>query len=175
MPKVLDLKDQIFGQLKVIEKAPSRNGKTYWLCECLACGNKKEVQTGHLKSGATKSCGCQSHQTSREKGKNVIAFRRRIKIALVEAFGHKCCNCGLVDDVQLYDFHHLKPEEKEFGISNASTTRSKQAYADEAKKCIMLCANCHRRIENNLISLEDLNIILFNEDIYFKTLKDLTK
>lgn len=58
MPKALDLKDQIFGQLKVIEKAPSRKGKTYWLCECLACGNQKEVQTGHLTSGAIQSCGC---------------------------------------------------------------------------------------------------------------------
>lgn len=172
MPKALDLKDQIFGQLKVIEKAPSRNGKTYWLCECLACGNKKEIQTGHLTSGSSKSCGCQSHQKKND-GTKVIAFRRRIKIALVEAFGHKCAYCGLVDNVQLYDFHHLTPKEKLFGISNSSTTRSRQAYADEAKKCTMLCANCHRRIENNLISIEDLNIIPFNEEIYFQTLKDL--
>ena len=32
----------------------------------------------------------------------------------------------------------------------------------------MLCANCHRRIENNLISVEDLNIVPFNEEIYFQ-------
>lgn len=46
-------------------------------------------------------------------------------------------------------------------------------YADEAKKCIMLCANCHRRIENGLISLDDFTPILFDEEKYFKTLEDL--
>ena len=58
MPKSLDLSNQIFGNLKAIKKAPSRGKKTYWLCECLLCGNVKEIQTSHLTSGASKSCGC---------------------------------------------------------------------------------------------------------------------
>lgn len=58
MPKSLDITGQIFGSLKALEKAPSRNKKTYWLCECLLCGNKKEIQTSHLTSGVTKTCGC---------------------------------------------------------------------------------------------------------------------
>lgn len=37
----------------------------------------------------------------------------------------------------------------------------------------MLCANCHRRIENGLISLDDFTPILFDEEKYFKTLEDL--
>lgn len=57
MPKVLDIKGQKFGKLTAIEKAQSRGKKTYWLCEC-ECGNKKEIQTGHLTSGAITSCGC---------------------------------------------------------------------------------------------------------------------
>ena len=168
MPKALDLTNKKFNQLTAISKASSRSGKTYWLCQC-DCGQLKEVQTGHLVSGAIKSCGC----TCKKSGDNVIAFRKRIKIALVEAFEHKCNICGLVDEVCMYDFHHLNPEEKEFGIGNASTTRSKQAYADEAKKCIMLCANCHRKIENNLISIEDFTPISFNETKYFDTLEKL--
>ena len=58
MPKALDITNKVFGNLKAISKAPSRAGKTYWLCECLLCGNKKEIQTSHLTSGASKSCGC---------------------------------------------------------------------------------------------------------------------
>ena len=42
MPKALDLTGQIFGNLKAISKAPSKGKKTYWLCECLLCGNQKE-------------------------------------------------------------------------------------------------------------------------------------
>lgn len=60
MPKPLDITNQIFGNLKALAKAPSRNGKTYWLCECLLCGTQKEIQTSHLTSGSTKSCGCQA-------------------------------------------------------------------------------------------------------------------
>lgn len=59
MPKALDITGQIFGELKVLKKVPSRKKKTYWLCECLRCGNKKEIQTSHLTSGVTKTCGCQ--------------------------------------------------------------------------------------------------------------------
>jgi hypothetical protein len=54
-----------------------------------------------------------------------VDFRVRIKKALVEANGHKCACCGLVDDYVVYDFHHLNPETKSFGIGNNSTTRSK--------------------------------------------------
>ena len=58
MPKALNLLGQTFGKLKVIEKLPSKSGKTYWLCEC-ECGNKTEVQTCHLRNGSISSCGCQ--------------------------------------------------------------------------------------------------------------------
>ena len=58
MPKALDLTGQIFGNLKAISKAPSRGKKTYWFCECLLCGNQREIQTSHIISGASKACGC---------------------------------------------------------------------------------------------------------------------
>lgn len=177
MPKALDLTGQKFGRLTAIKKAPSRNKKTYWLCEC-ECGNQKEVQTSHLMSGSIQSCGCLSQELKdRNKdssGKKVIDFRVRVKQALVEANEHRCAYCGLVDDQVVYDFHHIDPSTKSFGIGNGSTTRSKQAYADEAKKCIMLCANCHRKVEKGLISVEDIEII-FNEQKYFSMLEALSK
>jgi hypothetical protein len=38
MGLALDLTNYRFGRLVAISKAPSRNGKTYWLCQC-DCGN----------------------------------------------------------------------------------------------------------------------------------------
>ena len=171
MPKALDLTGKRFGKLVAISKAPSRSGKTYWLCQC-DCGNKKEIQTNHLTSGATQSCGCLNDSIN-HRGQSVIDLRRRVKIALVEAFSHKCAYCGLEDNAVLYDFHHLNPEEKEFGIGSASTTRSREAYLREAKKCVLLCSNCHRRIENGLITNNDLHYIEPNEKIYWDTLEKL--
>jgi len=53
----LNITGKRFGKLVAISKAPSKNGKTYWLCQC-DCGNQKEIQTNHLIEGTTKSCGC---------------------------------------------------------------------------------------------------------------------
>ena len=57
MPKILDLTNQRFAKLVALKKAPSRQGKTYWLCQC-DCGNTKEVQATRLVNGITRSCGC---------------------------------------------------------------------------------------------------------------------
>lgn len=51
-----------FGRLVVIEDSGtkrSKGGHTYrmWRCKC-DCGNYKELSTGNLTSGNTKSCGC---------------------------------------------------------------------------------------------------------------------
>ena len=106
------------------------------------------------------------------KPQDVINFRRRLKIALVESFGNKCQVCGISYPQSVYDFHHLNPAEKEFGVGAQTTTHSKADTAREAKKCIMVCANCHRLIEH-----EDLNIngivCAFDEDAYYSTLDSL--
>ena len=170
MPKALDLTNQKFGRLIAIKKLPSKNGKTYWLCNC-ECGNQKEVQTSHLTNGLIQSCGC--IRKDKKKSRAVIDFRKRVKIALVASFQNKCAYCGLEDNPVLYDFHHLNPKEKSFGIASASTTRSREAYFNEAKKCIMLCSNCHRRIENNLIDIKDIQIIQPNEKIFWETINKL--
>ena len=63
MPKALDITNKKFGHLTAIERVPSRSGKTYWRCRC-DCGVIKEVQTGHLTSGAIVTCGskeCKFH------------------------------------------------------------------------------------------------------------------
>lgn len=105
------------------------------------------------------------------KPKDVINFRKRIKIALVEAFGHKCSICGLVDEVYIYDFHHINPSTKAFGISGQNT-HGKELIVEEAKKCVMLCSNCHRRIENTLTTIE--LICNFDEKVFYQTIEKLT-
>ena len=68
MPNALDITGQRFGRLVALKKAPSRNGSTYWLCQC-DCGNQKEIKTGNLTRGATKSCGCICGTTGKIKEK----------------------------------------------------------------------------------------------------------
>lgn len=55
-----------------------------------------------------------------------------------------CAKCG---DSRGYvlDFHHINPEEKENTIARMTSNNYElNKVYDEIKKCIVLCANCHR-------------------------------
>jgi transcription elongation factor Elf1 len=56
----------------------------------------------------------------------------------------KCCRCGEADAACL-EFHHSDPSQKELGVIKM-ITRSMGAVLKELKKCVVVCANCHRRI-----------------------------
>lgn len=58
MPNKIDLVGKIFGLVKCDSPAPSKGRKTYWNCSCIKCGATKVIQSAHLTSGATKTCGC---------------------------------------------------------------------------------------------------------------------
>jgi cytochrome c553 len=47
-------------------------------------------------------------------------------------------------------FHHVDPSTKSFGVS-MSTGKSLATFRDEAKKCVLVCANCHGEIEAGMI------------------------
>lgn len=47
-------------------------------------------------------------------------------------------------------FHHVDPASKSFNMTMASG-KSEAAYLAEAKKCVLVCANCHGEIEAGLI------------------------
>ena len=67
------------------------------------------------------------------------------KLKLVEYKGGKCEICGYDKCVDALEFHHLNPDEKEFGLSNVDT-RALSILKKEADKCILICSNCHREI-----------------------------
>jgi hypothetical protein len=93
--------------------------------------------------------------------KDIKEYRKNTKIKLVEGFGSQCTCCGLVDDHIVYDFHHIDPTQKDFQIST-SKRNSWEAFKEEAKKCIMVCVICHRKIHAGIIEVPE-NPIKFDE------------
>ncbi len=62
MSTFIDLTGQRFARLIVLSRVEkNKHGQAMWLCQC-DCGNQTVVQSGHLRSGHTKSCGC-THET----------------------------------------------------------------------------------------------------------------
>jgi len=57
----IDLTGQRFGRLTVIGEASNKTkgGRPKWRCLC-DCGKNTEVESSHLRSGDTQSCGCLS-------------------------------------------------------------------------------------------------------------------
>lgn len=57
-----------FGRLTVVGRAPNKNKKVYWICQC-DCGTIVEVRADQLTRGVTKSCGCLHKESAAARGK----------------------------------------------------------------------------------------------------------
>ena len=95
----------------------------------------------------------------------VIDFIKRRKSNLIKVFGSKCCICGFDKWQSALEFHHVNPEEKSFGIMTDHVTKSLESQLIELKKCILVCANCHRGIHANELLVPDNWKDTYNEDI----------
>ena len=61
----------------------------------------------------------------------------------------KCSSCP-ENHPATFDFHHLDPKDKEISVSEVvNGGRSIQNIKKEIEKCIVLCANCHRKLHYN--------------------------
>jgi transposase-like protein len=83
----------------------------------------------------------------------VTARRRRIKEILVAEAGGSCQLCGYHRAPQALHFHHVDPEQKSFSLALRGVARSIERCRAEARKCVLLCANCHAEVEAGLARL----------------------
>lgn len=60
--------------------------------------------------------------------------------------GGQCTSCGYNRCLPALHFHHIDPFTKKFQLGTARH-RSLKALEAEAKKCKLLCANCHIELE----------------------------
>lgn len=68
----------------------------------------------------------------------------------------KCKNCG-EDYIYCLEFHHKDPNKKEIDISQTIRRGwSIKRIKKEIDKCIVLCANCHRKLHGGIIDIETL-------------------
>jgi hypothetical protein len=64
----------------------------------------------------------------------------------------KCAVCGLAEEWCL-DLHHVDPSTKDRNISDLVWGSSWSRTWEEIQKCVVLCANCHRRVHAGKITL----------------------
>ena len=83
----------------------------------------------------------------------VTKRRRKLKQLLAEYKGGKCMICGYKRSIWVLELHHIDASTKEFGLSVRGLTRSWEKLKQEADKCILLCANCHREVHAGITQL----------------------
>jgi transposase len=137
----------------------------YWICrhgiERERC--RKRVVPGGLKR-ETMSCrrhgvtnfvleGRGSYRCTKCRAEASSRRRRVIKRTLVEEAGGGCVLCGYSRCQRALQFHHLDPASKEFHLGNGGHCRSLARSRAEARKCVLLCANCHAEVEAGMIEM----------------------
>jgi 5-methylcytosine-specific restriction endonuclease McrA len=111
----------------------------------LRCSRHGATPFRRRRDGGYRCAKCRSEAVARR--------RRKIKQVLVEEAGGRCRVCGYDRSVAALEFHHLVPAEKSFSLSHRGVARSLEKARAEAKKCALLCANCHAEVESGRIKL----------------------
>ena len=83
----------------------------------------------------------------------VARRRRRVKQMLVDEAGGACVLCGYGRCSRALHFHHLDPGTKRFGLGEGGWSRGIDALRAEARKCILLCSNCHAEVEAGIVAV----------------------
>lgn len=105
--------------------------KTHGICDHVYEGKKRKYKRCRL---------CRAEKVQRRRSK--------VKKLLVEYKGGCCQFCGYNKSVKSLHFHHLDPNEKEFGVSMKGRTLAIETLKKEVDKCILLCANCHGELHD---------------------------
>lgn len=106
---MIDILNQKFGQLTVIEYVEKRKNNHYWKCVC-ECGKEKIIKANNLIYKKTQSCGCLMVIKSQERRKDltgiklgmleVIKFSNR-RIRKNRSFVYWLCSCKCGRQVEI--------------------------------------------------------------------------
>jgi len=54
------------------------------------------------------------------------------------------------------DFHHVDAAKKSFSLSVRGLSYSWKTVVNEARKCVVLCKNCHAEVEAGIVSVPSI-------------------
>lgn len=114
-----------------------KSGITFIKYICNTCKSNRYRELNPEKSKAR----------SRKYWKKRSEINPQLRMNLMKSIGQTQCKiCGFSDPKGLC-FHHRDPKEKKFSIKFALThSYSFETMLTEAKKCDILCANCHLKL-----------------------------
>lgn len=149
MSKLIDITGEKYNSWTVLDRVLDNSKKgTYWRCQC-ECGTIKEIASTSLRSGASKSCGCQKAIKARtNNGKFIDETGNRYGKLVV-----------LGRDEQLSIEKHRAQWICQCDCGNITTVSSKCLREDKTKSCGCLIS----------IGEENISRILRDNNIIYKS------
>lgn len=98
--KAEDLTGKKFNKLTALYRTHNKGRRTAWMCQC-ECGTILSVQTEHLKSGHTTSCGCKAKErmndiTGQKFGKLTVLRPLEERASNRQIVWECQCECGTI-------------------------------------------------------------------------------
>jgi transposase len=88
------------------------------------------------------------YRCRRCRAEAVSRRRRRVKALLVAEAGGACAVCGYRSTMRALHFHHVDPTTKRIELNARGGALSLETLREEARKCVLLCSNCHAEVES---------------------------
>ena len=117
---------------------------------CKGCGSKipRHIPESAKKTKQNRKY-CYNCSPIKEQNHPHKSERRKRKEALVKMLGGRCSKCGYNKNIRALSFHHKNPKDKLFDISNNGNLMGEwEIVIQEAKKCKLLCLNCHAEVHS---------------------------
>jgi hypothetical protein len=114
----------------------------YFNGNCKPCGrirSKEYYKKNKEKINAQRKKVRKPKKESKRTTDTATVRRRK----LLDLFGDRCHVCKEWYHYCVYEFHHVDPTTKEKALSQM-LTYSWERILEEAAKCILVCANCHK-------------------------------
>jgi|LauGreDrversion4_2_1035121.scaffolds.fasta_scaffold405009_2 hypothetical protein len=156
-----ELLEELLSQKKTLSQISEITGKgkttiRYWIAQhqlerikntnCEVC---QALLTGRQRNFCSVKCRMKTTNFKHQVYTCQQARGLERKKQLIEIAGGECCDCGYKKNISALEFHHLNPEEKSFNIDLRKCSCAKwDRLVEEVKKCVLICANCHRERHN---------------------------
>ena len=116
------------------------------MVNCIQCGSALQ---GRQRKYCSRTCkntfnnlNYQSYLSQQKRG-------RKRKLDLIKRLGSECVKCGYSKNYSALEFHHKRPKEKLFQLDLRSLSNRKwERVLAEARKCILVCSNCHAELHH---------------------------
>ena len=108
---------------------------------CKTC--RKEVDRNSYLNSESRRLAIKTRRDTNKKYNSELIYRYK-----------RFCGCHFCSENEpvSLDFHHLNPDEMDLNVSVA-VSYSIKCLRKEVRKCVVLCANCHRKVHAGILKI----------------------